>query len=126
MTQNGLGITMVRCPHLKTCRFGEKQSKKARARCRGVFCEVNHWESRLVIGFKCQWFRKWILVEVNGNEIRHIPRNSSDYQDLMPRLKPMSCAVCQHPALDYHVVYGEAIIDLKCRRDGLFSSHLIK
>lgn len=124
--KNGLGITTVRCPHLRTCRFGEMQSKKARARCRGVLCRVNHWEARLLIGFKCQWFRKQILVEVNGSEIRHIPRNSSEHQDLLPRFKQLFCEVCQHPVLEYHVVYGDAIIDIKCRHDGQFSSHPIK
>lgn len=85
LTKNGLGITIVRCPHLRTCRFGEMQSKQARLRCRGVLCRVNHWEACLVIGFNCQWLRKWILVEVKGNAIRHIPRNSIEHQDVLPQ-----------------------------------------
>lgn len=126
LVKNRSGITVVRCPHLRTCRFGEKQSKQARIRCRGLLCQVNHWEACLVISFKCPWLRKRIMVEVKGNDIRHIPRNSSEHQEVQPRLEQLFCQECKHWVLDYNVVYGDAIIDMKCRRDGHLSSHPIK
>jgi hypothetical protein len=67
LAENEPGITTVRCPFLKTCRFGAMKAKQARVRCRGVLCRVNHWESCLVIGYKCERLRKRILVEVKGN-----------------------------------------------------------
>ncbi|MBI4857301.1 MAG: hypothetical protein HY818_11245 [Acetobacterium woodii] len=124
--ENGPGITVVRCPHARTCRFSGAQSKQVRTRCRGVLCRVNHWEACLIIGFKCQWLRKQILVEVKGNEIRYISRHSSEHQEVLPRLKQLSCQVCEHRVLDYHVIYGDAIIDVKCSRDGHLSSYSIK
>ena len=124
--ENEPGLTIVRCPHVKTCRFGERQSKTARIRCRGVLCRINHWEACLVIGFKCQRSKKSILLEVTGDTIRHLPWDSSEHQEVLPRLRPLSCQTCAHRVLDYHVVYGDAIIDIKCRRDGHLSSHPIK
>lgn len=124
--KNGAGITIVRCPHFGTCQFGGMQSKLARYRCRGVLCRVNHWEACLLIAHKCQWLRKRILVEVKGNEIRYIPRESSEHQDVLPRLKQLCCQECGHRVLDYYVVYGNAIIDVKCTRNGYVSSHAIK
>lgn len=126
LVKNEPGITIVRCPHLRTCQFGEKQSKKARIRCRGLLCQVNHWEACLLISFKCLWLRQRIMVEVNGNAIRHIPRNSIEHQEVQPRLEQLFCQACNHWVLDYHVVYGDAIIDMKCCRDGHLSSHSIK
>lgn len=126
LLKNGPGITIVRCPHLITCRFGELQSKQARKRCRGVLCRVNHWEACLVIGFKCQWLRKRILVEVTGNVIRDIPWNSIEHQEIRPRLKQLFCKECEHRVLDYFGIYGDAIIDVKCGRDGYLSSYPIK
>lgn len=126
VTENEPGITIVRCPYLSTCRFGGRQAKQARTRCRGFLCRVNHWESWLVIGFKCQWMRKPILVEVKGDAIRQIPHNSSEHQEVLPQLKQLHCQSCKHRILDYYVVYGDANIDVKCSRDGLFSSHFIK
>ena len=126
LAENEPGITTVRCPFLKTCRFGAMKAKQARVRCRGVLCRVNHWESCLVIGYKCERLRKRILVEVKGNAIRHIPWNSSEHQDLLPRLRQLFCEACERRVLDYHVIYGDAIVDVKCSHDGQFSSHPIK
>lgn len=126
LLKNELGITIVRCPHLRTCRFGGLQSKEARVRCRGVLCRINHWEACLLIGYKCQWLGKRILVEVTGDAIRHLPWESHEHQDMLLRLKQLCCQECGHRVLDYYVVYGEAIIDVKCSSDGHVSSHSIK
>jgi hypothetical protein len=124
--ENGPGMTIVRCPHVKTCRFGERQAKQARNRCRGVLCRVNHWEACLIIAFKCQRLRQQIMVEVKGHAIRHITRNSTEHQEAQRRIKQLFCKVCKHRVLDYYVVYGDANIDVKCHRDGHLGSHFIK
>jgi hypothetical protein len=124
--ENGPGVTIVRCPHLKTCQFGEVRPKFARNRCRGVVCQVNHWEACLLMVFKCPRQAKRIMVEVKGDEIRHIIRHSSEYQEVLPRLNQLFCQECEYPVLDYCIVYGDAILDVKCRRDGHVSSHSIK
>lgn len=124
--KNQPGITIVRCPYLRSCKFGDLSAKKDRRRCRGVFCQVNHWEACLVIAHKCQRLRKQILVEVTGQVVRHLPRESDEHQDLLIRLKQLCCQECGHRVLDYCLIYGEAIIDVKCGRDGHVSSHTIK
>lgn len=120
------GVNLVRCPHLKSCIFGEQKSKKARNRCRGVLCLVNHWESCLLVACKCSRLKKQFLMEIKGDEVRHIPGDSPEYHAVQPRLEPLPCNNCDHRVLDYYVVYGEAIVDVKCCHDGHLGSYPIK
>lgn len=113
-----LGFAVVVCPHYLGCKYSAIKSKKARHRCYGKLYKICHWESLVVIDFKCKLAGKRMLIEIKGDKIRHIPADSADYQTILPRLQTLSCNNCGARVLDYFPIYGETVVEAKCHHDG--------
>lgn len=112
------GFATVVCPHFQRCKYGAIKSPKARHRCFGKLYKISHWETCIVIAFKCKLAGKRMLIEINGGECRHIPSDSPDYAGFQPRLKILKCNKCGKRILDYFQVCGEACVEAKCIHDG--------
>lgn len=112
------GYATVVCPHYQGCKYGAVKSPKARHRCYGKLYKISHWESWIVIAFKCKLAGKRMLIEIKGGECRHIPADSPDYAGILPRLQILKCNKCGKRILDYFPVCGETCVEAKCHHDG--------
>lgn len=120
------GFITVLCPHFQRCKYGAEKSPKARHRCYGKLYKISHWESRVVIAFKCKLASKRMLIEINGGECCHIPLDSPDYARFLPRLQILKCNKCGKRILDYFQISGQTRVEAKCNHGGHSDVYLIR
>ena len=110
-------MAAVHCPHYHDCSFGATRKRKSTPHCYGKLFGVSQNDSSLIVCYKCNLGSRKMLMVIREGKARHVQAETDAYRQLIKLMQPGHCHRCQRRILDYHHLYGDVVLAIKCNQD---------